>query len=126
MNFSLGARFGINNVLIPKSGPACIPASLDFTNAGEIEIDGEQVVSTGRIEYLQGVFIDNGSIAVPLTLTCGITGQRIICPANSQGYFNILSPNPPRLVATMAQGAGRIVKVFFYNVPIQANVWATA
>ncbi len=123
--FSLMGRFGINNVIIPKSGPACIPATLDFSNAASIEIDGEIVTSTGKIEYLQGVYIDNSDNAVPLTMICGTTGHRIVAKANTQGYYTILSPNPPRFTCNMAQQNGRKVPLFFYNVPIQAAVWST-
>jgi hypothetical protein len=126
MEYNLGARFGINNVIIPKSGPACVPATLDFSNAATIEIDGEQVTSQAKIEYLQGVYIDNSQNAVDLTLTMNTTGQRIIAKAKTQGYYNLLVPNPPRIKADMAQQAGRTVPLFFYNVPIQASVWAVS
>ena len=122
---SLGFRYGVNNVIIPKNGPATIPALLDFTSTAEIEIDGELVVSQGQIEYLQGVFIDNADNPDTLTLTMGTTGQRIVCPKNSQGYFAIMVPNPPRIVAQSAQAGNKKIRLFFYNVPIQSLVWAT-
>lgn len=121
---SLGNRFGINNVIIPKGGPATIPVELDFRNTGRVLIDGEQVVSNGRIEYLQGVFIDNADNVDALTLTIGTTGQRVICPPRSQGYFSILAPNPPRIVAETPQGGTKVLDLLFYNVPIQAAVWS--
>lgn len=124
MDISLGARFGINNVIIPKGGPATIPAKLDFTNVAEIDIDGEQVTSQGKIEYIQGVFVDNADNTDPLVFTMATTGQRIVCPPNSQGYYAIMAPNPPRMTATTTQGANQIFNVFFYNVPIQSAVWS--
>jgi hypothetical protein len=124
-NFSLGTRFGVNNIMVPKGGPATIPALLDFTNASEVEIDGEIVISNGKIEYLQGVYIDNADNADALKLTMNTTGQRIVCPPNSQGYFAIMAPNPPKILATTPQGASKKISVFFYNVPIQSFVWGT-
>lgn len=120
---SLGNRFGINNVIIPKGGPAIIPATLDFTNTARIVIDGEQVVSTGKIEFLQGVYIDNADNVDALTFTIQTTGQRLICPPRSQGYFAILTTNPPKIVAETPQGGTKIISVDFYNVPIQSMVW---
>lgn len=120
---SLGNRFGVNNVIIPKGGPATIPCELNFTNTARIVIDGEQVVANGRIEFLQGVYIDNADNLDALTLTVQTTGQRLICPPRSQGYFSILAPNPPRIVAETPQGGTKIIDVWFYNVPIQAQVW---
>lgn len=121
---SLGTRFGVNNVIIPAGGPATIPASLDFRNTARIEVDGELVVSQGKIEYLQGVFIDNADNANPLKLTMGITGQRIICPPNSQGYFAIMAPNPPRIICETPQNGNLQIPIFFYNVPIQSAIWS--
>lgn len=121
---SLGFRYGVNNVIIPKNGPATIPALLDFTDTGEIEIDGELVVMQGQIEYLQGVFIDNADNTDPLSMTMGTTNQRIVCPPQSQGYFAIMVPNPPRIIARSAQSGTKKINVFFYNVPIQSNVWS--
>ena len=116
------ASFGVNNIIVPKGGPKTIPAILDFSNTGSIDIDGELVVSQGAIEYLQGVFIDNSKNAVALTLTIHGTEQPIICPPNAQGYFAILCQNPPKMTAQTTQAALQI-KVFFYNVPIQSIVW---
>jgi hypothetical protein len=120
---SLGQRFGINNVIIPKGGPAIVPCRLDFTNTARILIDGEQVVANGKIEFLQGVFIDNADNVDALTFTIQTTDQRLICPPRSQGYFAILTANPPRIIAETPQGGSKIINVDFYNVPIQSQVW---
>jgi hypothetical protein len=121
---SLGTAIGMNNVLIPRGGPKCVPALLDFSNAAEIEIDGQLIVMQQEIEYLQGVFIDNADNADTLTLTMNTTGHRIVCPPNSQGFFAMLVPNPPRIIAETTQGASQQFNVFFYNVPIQSMVWS--
>lgn len=123
--FSLNTRFGVNNVLIPKEGPVVVPGTLNFENTAEIEISGEMVITQGKISFIQGVFIDNADNTDKLTLTIGNTNQRIVCPANSQGYFPLLTPNPPIIVARTTQGGGQIIPLFFYNVPIQSIVWTT-
>lgn len=124
-SFTLSTRYGMNNVLIPKGGPACVEAILDFSNAAEILIDGEEIVSRGQIEYLQGVYIDNADNIDPLSLTMGTTGQRITAAPHTQGYYAILIPNPPKIIANTTQGANQRFRVHFYNVPIQSLVWAT-
>lgn len=125
-SINLAGVYGANNALIPKNGPKVAKAILDFSNAAEILVDGQQIVSQGHIEFLQGVYVDNGSNAVPLTLIMNTTKQRIIVPANTQGYYNILSPNNPKIIAQMAQLANRTVELLFYNVPIQAHTWTTS
>ena len=124
-NLNLAGSFGVNSVLIPKGGPKCVPATLDFSSVGEIIIEGEQLIAMGKMEFLQGVFIDNADNPNPLTLIMSTTGQRVIAPANSQGYYSILVPNSPRIRALTSQGAGRRIQAIFYNVPIQAQVWKT-
>lgn len=124
-SISLGGTFGINNAIIPRGGPKTVRAILDFSNVAEILIDGQQIVSEGRIEYLQGFFVDNASNAASISFTMSATNQRIIVPANSQGYFSLLIPNDPKIIASMPQVNNRIVECFFYNVPIQTQVWTT-
>lgn len=122
----LGATFGIANVVVPSGGPKCVPTFVDFSNNAQVLLDGQQIVNQGRIEYLQGVFIDNSANVAKLTLNMSTTGQNIICPAKSQGYFAIMVPNPPQIIASTTQVNGLVIPIFFYNVPIQPIVWSVA
>lgn len=118
-----GFAYPVSNVIIPQDGPKCSPASLDFSNTAIYDVDGQQLIDAGSMEYVQGVYIDNADNAVIFSLTCAVTGHRIVCPSNSQGFFSLLIPSPPKLTARAAQAAGRIVNLLFYNVPIVPNVW---
>ena len=122
---SLGTKYGVNNVIIPKGGPKVIPALLDFTQNGSVEIESEMAIAQQQIEFIQGIYIDNADFNVAMTLSISGTGQRIVAPPNSQGFYSIMATNPPRMVATMTAGANRKVPVIFYNVPIQPQVWRT-
>jgi|SRR6185503_4416438 len=121
----LTGTFGIANVVVPAGGPKCVPTLVDFTNSAQITLDGQQIVSQGKIEYLQGVFIDNSANVNNLSLTMSTTNQQIICPKKSQGYFSIMVPDPPVIIATTVQ-ANIQIPMFFYNVPIQPAVWSVA
>lgn len=120
----LGTAFGIANVIVPPGGPKCVPTRCDFSNVASIELDGSQIVQQGKIEYLQGVFIDNSKNLNPLSLTMSTTNQQIICPPKSQGYFSIMVPDPPVITAATTQVNGLVIPMFFYNVPIQSAVWS--
>jgi hypothetical protein len=123
----LAATFGIANVVVPAGGPKCVPAiGIDFTNVGSIVLDGSAIVQQGKIEYLQGVFVDNSTNINTLSLTMSTTGQTIIVPKKSQGYFSIMVPDPPQIIAATPQTAGLVIPMFFYNVPIQPAVWSVA
>lgn len=119
----LGNTFGIANIVVPAGGPKCVPTNVNFANAAQVQLDGQLIVTQGKIEYLQGVFIDNADNPNKLTLTMSTTNQRIICPPNSQGYFSIMLPDPPQILAETVQ-ANIVIPMFFYNVPIQPAVWS--
>jgi hypothetical protein len=110
---------------VPQGGPKCVPLNVDFTAAAIVTLDGSSIVSQGKIEYLQGVFIDNSANVNNLSLTMSTTGQTLICPKKSQGYFSIMVPDPPQIQAN-ANGVGLVIPMFFYNVPIQPAVWSVA
>lgn len=122
-SLSLVGTFGVNNAIIPRGGPKVVRAILDFSNEAEILIDGQQIVSQGQIEYLQGFFVDNADNTDSVTFVMSATNQRIVVPANSQGYYTLLVPNDPKITASTPQVNGRIVECFFYNVPIQSHNW---
>jgi hypothetical protein len=117
--------YPISNVIVPQGGPKTVPAILDFSATGQIDVDGQAVIDSHGIEYIQGVYIDNSDNAVAFTLLCNGTQHRIVCGPNSQGFFPLLSQLPPKFTATMAQAIGRKVPCQFYNVPIMTSVWKT-
>lgn len=122
---ALKETFGVSNVIVPVGGPKTAPAVLDFTNTNTVNIDASQIVTSGKITYIQGVYIDNADNAGTLAMTMSLTGQRIVAPPNSCGFYNILVPNPAKIEAVSAQAANKRIRVYFYNVPIQAIVWKT-
>lgn len=115
--------YPIANVIVPTGGPKCVPTPLDFSATGQIDIDGQGIIDTHGIEYIQGVYIDNFDNADTLTLTVNGTGHRIIAKAGSQGFYNLLVQNPPKFTAKSAQLLNKLITVTFYNVPIMPCVW---
>lgn len=115
--------FGIANVIIPRGGPKTVPVILDFTGTdGTVEVDGSQLVQQNKIEYIQCLYVDNHDNPNPLIINTDLTQQRIVVPANSQGYYSILQPNPPKFIFETTIGAFT-VPVQFLNVPVQPCVW---
>lgn len=122
----LGSTFGIANVVVPAGGPKCVGVNVDFSTSADVLLDGTQIVTQGKIEYLQGVFVDNSANLNNLTLTMSTTGQQLIVPKKSQGYFAIMVPDPPQINAHTTILNGLVIPMFFYNVPIQPMVWSVA
>lgn len=123
MGFTLGNfAYPIANVIVPQGGPKAVPASLDFSNVGSIDIDGQSIIDAHAIEFIQAVYIDNSLNAVPFSLTSNTT-QTITIAANSQGVYPIFVQNPPKMTAVCAQANGRKVPLIFLNVPVMACNW---
>lgn len=112
----------IENVVIPREGPRCLAVTLNFTNTDAITIEGLLPVTTGKISYIQGAYIDNGDNPEQLTIVVKTTQQRLIIPAYGQGYYPILFSPVPDCVVSTTQAALRVY-IHFYNVPIQSQFW---
>lgn len=117
-------NFSVANVIVPKNGPKTIPLKFDFTNVNAIEFDSVEYIQSGKIEYIQALYVDNYDNPNPLTILIQLVNQRIIVPANSQGYYSVLAPNPPVFIFSTVQGAFT-VGVHLLNVPVQPDQWDT-
>lgn len=66
---------------------------------GGIDLTAYQQNTKQFIEAALSMYVDNGNNPAALTLTFA-SGQIIVVPANTQGYFNILQQNPVRFTAS--------------------------
>lgn len=121
---SAGAGFPETfNHALPPEGSRAIPALLDFTTFDSYLVDFGHAVQQARISFIQSVFIDLSNSDVGLTLLMQGTNQIIQAKARTQGYYQVLAPNPPQFLASCV--GGPLVAVFFCNVPIPGTVWAS-
>lgn len=110
------------NGFAPRKGPRFMPLSFDFTSQASYTIDCAISQETDRIEWAQGIFVDNASNANALTITWGVSNQRIIVPAGWQGYVPVLVPNPPRLKIDTTIAAVT-VNVYLLTFPVPLYLW---
>lgn len=111
--------FGMN---LSEMGPLALPYYADLSSATSADIDLSAETQQGFIDFINGVYIDNLDNGSNFSITCGGTNQKVICPANSQGYFSLMVPNPPTFIAQ--SGGGVKVPLIFYNIPIFPFVWS--
>lgn len=115
------AQYQVSNGLAPVGEPLCVPVTLDLTTTAELTIDFQLEESNGVIGTIQTLYIDNADNAQPLEIIFAITGQRIKCGANRQGYFPVLVTD----TQFRAKSTGAVkVNVHFVNVPMPAAVWS--
>jgi len=115
----------IKNQLIVQGnrGPLAARIVLDFTATQDYDLDLQQMQSTNQFDLCQTIFIDNADGGAALTITINGSGQRIVAKAGTQGYYNVLCPNPIKLHFNSAGGA--ICNVFLIDVAIPGAVWPT-
>lgn len=112
-----------SNHALPPEGARALPTLLDFTQFNSYNIDFGHSVQQARLSFIQSVFIDLSGSDVGLTLLVQGTNQVIQAKARTQGYYQVLCPNPPQFLATCV--GGPVVPVFFCNVPIPGVSWAS-
>lgn len=109
----------LKNQTVPPEGPLSVPIRLDFTVDTTFSLD--YTPQQKAFSILQGIYIDNRANGSAIQLDVAGTGQTITCPANSQGYFTVLSTNPIKLTFTSLGGVA--LNVFLLNFPVSNAVW---
>lgn len=56
---------------------------------------------TGRFTSVQAVYADNSTVPYQVRLTCDETGQTIVLPPFSQGFYKLLVSSSPTLTASL-------------------------
>lgn len=108
---------------LPPEGPKAFPVNADFTNGPEFDLDLSSLQSQGFISQVQTVFVDNSANAAPVDFVCSVSLQHIRIPGNTQGYVNILEPNPPKFKFTCVNPV--VVPIYFLNFFMPPDIWGT-
>ncbi len=118
----------LNNQVIPDEGPKEIALVIDFSssNGDPIEIDLMLFNQDGRFSMLQTLWVDLSNAANDLRITLANSGQVIQAKTKTQGYYNVLAPNPLKLRFETLQGGLINVPVGLINVPIPGSVWSVS
>ena len=128
MIIALGAPTKVGNALIPPEGPAAIPLGLDFTAQGEPQytINVGDFMQKGPgfpgLSVLQSMYVDLGDAQKPLTIMVTATGQRLIIPPQTQGYYPIISPMFGDIIFACSDTEA-VAAVYLLNVPVPPNSW---
>jgi hypothetical protein len=104
-------------------GPIALQVIFDFSVGGASPISGDllQEETTGAIDKVQAVYVDNSANGSSLTLQFFPTGQKILIPANKQGCYPVICGTPLKFTATSAGNVA--VACLFLNVPLPVGQW---
>lgn len=125
-NYNSLAFTQTNNHALPEEGPRAVPVPLDFSPGGspDYRLDLQNFMAQAKITMIQSVFIDLKDSDQPLLITVNGSNQKLQAKGRTQGYYQLLAPNPLTLEFHMDNGTTSIV-VHLINVPIPGVVWAT-
>jgi len=113
--------FGVHGVppdTLMGTTPIPIPANtttnFDFTNFQ---------ANNGLIPAVLSIYIDNKGVGSGILTFTFASGQVIKFPASSQGYLNVLQPNP--FVVSIANAAAAVVPTFMLlDFQIPQLIWS--
>jgi hypothetical protein len=112
-----------NQLLMGAKGPLCARLNLDFSapNA-HYDLDMQQVQSTNNFDFCQTMFIDNSAGGAPIVVTIPASGQVIFAKAGTQGYYNVVCPNPIKM--SFDSSGGQLATILLLNVAIPGATWS--
>ncbi len=111
-----------NQLMVGGKGPLALRLFLDFAAQTEYVFDAQNLQATNQFDLCQTLYVDNADGGSAVIITIPTSGQRIVVKAGEQGYFNVICPNPIKLVFDCAGGSP--VTVFLINVAIPGAVWS--
>lgn len=122
VNQSVASILGAYNAMVPSEGPKIIPVSAQLAAPNtSVLLDFSQLQQQGKISFIQGCMVDNSANASPLTIQSQTMNQKIVIPANAQAILPLFVTNPPVFLVSSAGGVN--VPLFFFNIPLPAQVW---
>jgi hypothetical protein len=101
---------------LPQGGPKCLPIRLDFATNAEWVLDYSNQTNLGYLDMCQCLWVDNYGNDSILTITIPNSQQTIRVPAQTQGYFPCLCPNP--ILMRFQSDGGTVQQVTLTNFPI--------
>jgi hypothetical protein len=115
----------VDNNRTPCEGPKVVPVKITLSDNVANLVDLFSNINNSQISLIQSFFIDNADNAENLIIVCDVTGQRIICPANSQGYIPCLMPSPCRFYVSLESTPAQPVDVtiFACNFAVLPAFW---
>lgn len=120
--------FGTSAGKYPCEGPKASRVALQFTDAGTQYADLFFKTWKDEISLVQSIFVDNYENQYRLIVESDYVGHKIYVPAASQGYFNIMTQNPPNLKVTLESAPVSPLNVTLQvlNFPVSNTFWKEA
>jgi len=111
-----------NQLMVGARGPLCARLFLNFALDTEFLLDMQHVQSVNQFDLCQSIYIDNADGGSAVVVTIPSSGMRIVAKSGSQGWYNVVCPNPIRITFDCAGGSP--VTVLLSNTAIPGAIWS--
>lgn len=115
--------FGIPNLTAPAQGGVGIALNMDFTNVNVVQGDLQQEQSSGVLDYVQSMYLDNSLNTKSISLVIGGTLQTITLKAGQQALLPVIPATGIFRWQATSTGAALLVPVIFSNLPFNPYLW---
>lgn len=113
----------VSNQKVPCDGPKSIHLRVPFDGVDAWEVDLTLTVQQGRLEEIQGIYVDTHDLVDDLTIRVPRTQQRVIIKAGHQGYIPLLVAEPYVLHFSSTAATGSVAFINLLNVPMPCTLW---
>lgn len=109
--------------LAPVQGPKCLGDTLDFSAVAQINLDLTQEETTGQIDYIQTLYVNNSDNLNALEFLFEGTNQLLTIPAGASGIWPVFVTGPVRCKVTTTIAANLLIPILWINVPMPLTQW---
>jgi hypothetical protein len=111
--------------MVGKKGSLFCWLGLDFSAAGAptYHLDLQNQQANNFFDFCQTIFIDNSLGGDTVKVSIPGSRQMIIAKAGTQGYYNVICPNP--IVMDISSNGGALATIILINTAIPGAVWST-
>ena len=114
-----------NQQVAGRLGPLAVRLFMDFSVQNEYDVNLQNVQAQNKFDLCQTVFIDNSAGGAAVTLTIGVKGSptfTVVAKAGTQGYYQVICPNP--IVMQFTSSGGAPCTAYLINIAISGVVWS--
>ena len=111
-----------NQLIAGAKGPLAVRLYLDFAAQSQYVFDAQNMQGTNQFDLCQTLYVDNADGGAAVNITIPSSGQRITVKSGQQGYYNVICPNPIKIVFDCAGGSP--VTAYLINVAIPGSTWS--
>lgn len=109
---------------IPSEGRRVIPyVGLDLANA-PLDIDLVIPFQQGQFTTPQSIYVENRTATADVIFTNPVSGQVLVFPKSSVGYYSILQPRSG-LKFTLTSSGAPVINLAVLNFYVLPQVWNT-